>query len=117
MDLADVMKQLLEYTFAVSAALALVNMAPVYGLDGAAALILLLDMFSLGSSLSITRAKDQASWTFSCKLFYRATVFIVTSIFGLLVSVNLLRALGYDSILLRLLAAFRHILTFTVGLR
>ena len=44
MGLPHVIEQLLAYTFAVSAALALLNMAPVYGLDGEAALRSLLQL-------------------------------------------------------------------------
>jgi len=45
MGLPHVVEQLLAYTFSVSAALALLNMAPVYGLDGEAAL---KSLFQLG---------------------------------------------------------------------
>ena len=44
MGLPHALEQLLAYTFAVSAALALLNMAPVYGLDGEAALKSLLQL-------------------------------------------------------------------------
>ena len=44
MGLPHVLEQLLAYTFSVSAALALLNMAPVYGLDGEAALRSLLQL-------------------------------------------------------------------------
>lgn len=44
MRLPHMLEQLLAYTFAISAALALLNMAPVYGLDGEAALRSLLQL-------------------------------------------------------------------------
>ena len=56
LGLPRVLEQLLEYTFKVSAVLALINMAPVIYFDGQAALDVLI--FSIGicspTSLSIT---------------------------------------------------------------
>ena len=49
LSLPRMLEQLLEYTFKVSAALALINMAPVIYLDGQAALDVLLT--SLGDAL------------------------------------------------------------------
>ena len=56
MRLPHIIEQLLAYTFAVSAALALLNMAPVYGLDGEAALKLLLQLGE-GSSYGASRIR------------------------------------------------------------
>lgn len=63
MRLPHVIEQLLAYTFAVSAALALLNMAPVYGLDGEAALKLL---FQLGEGTSYGASRIRGSLQVSC---------------------------------------------------
>ena len=114
MSLPHTMKQLLEYIFAVSAALALVNMAPVYGLDGELALKALLDLSSSRSYNSSLGGRAQSVWGVGHVLLGRIILLIGTFTFGSLLALNVLRLTGYDAALLRTIAACRHLLTFSV---
>ena len=107
-------KLLLEYTFAVSAALALVNMAPIYGLDGEAALKALMSFSRPGSHRGQLGGKRGRAWGLGHRLMSRLIICTGTTMFGLLLLLHCLRLTGYDAGLLRTIAALRHLLTFTV---
>lgn len=106
-------EQLLAYTFSVSAALALLNMAPVYGLDGEAALKALLQMGDSGDVFSRPSGL-RGSLRVGRRLLHHALMNVGTAIFVLLLLLHLLRLSGYDATLMRTLATVRHLLTFSV---
>lgn len=113
MGLPHIVEQVLAYMFAVSAALALLNMAPVYGLDGEAALKSLLQMGEGGDgylhpSTSLHRLR------ISKRLVHSIVLKIGTVVFAMLLSIHLLRLSGYDAGIIRTLATIRHLLTFSV---
>ena len=113
MGLPHMMEQLLAYTFSVSAAIALLNMAPVYGLDGEAALKSLMQMGEGGDAFSRPYGLH-GSLRFGRRLLQYAIMNIGTAIFVLLLFVHLLRLSGYDAGLIKSLATIRHLLTFSV---
>ena len=112
MGVPHVIEQLLAYTFAVSAALALLNMAPVYGLDGEAALRSLLQLGEPRDPFAASRIRG--SLRVGRTLIRRAVMNIGTAIFVLLLALHVLQLTGYDVVLTRMLAAVRHLLRFSV---
>lgn len=112
MRLPYVIEQLLVYTFAVSAALSLLNMAPVYGLDGEAALKSLLQLWERQELYGAGRLGG------GLRTGTRMVQFVLinagTGVFALLLALHVLRLTGYDAPLMRILAAVRHLLTFSV---
>ena len=113
MGLPHVLEQLLAYMFAVSAALALLNMAPVYGLDGEAALKTLLQMGE-GSDGYLHPLANFGRLRIGRRLLQHIVLKVGTGIFALLLSVHLLRLSGYDATIMRTLTTIRHLLTFSV---
>lgn len=107
------LEQLLAYTFSVSAALALLNMAPVHGLDGEAALKALLQMGDAGDVFPHPSGLH-GRLRMGRRLLYSLIINIGTGVFALLLSIHLLRISGYDASLMRTLATIRHLLTFSV---
>lgn len=113
MRLPYMIEQLLAYTFAVSAALALLNMAPVYGLDGQAALKSLL-LLGEPRDPFYRASRMRGSLRVGRELVRHCIMNVCTSIFALLLMLQVLRLTGYDIVLMRLLAAVRHLLKFSV---
>jgi Zn-dependent protease len=115
MGLPHVLEQLLAYTFSVSAALALLNMAPVYGLDGEAAL---KSLFQLGDPregyFREPPSRLRGGLRAGRRLVRLGVLNLGTAIFGFLLSLHVLRLTGYDAMLMRTLATVRHLLTFSV---
>lgn len=113
MDLPFALKQLLEYIFAVSAALALLNMAPIFGLDGKAALESLIDIFSIESN-DLSRGRGRCSWQRSAVLVQNSLICLGSVVFCFILTVNIARVAGYDTALIRLVVLVRHVLTFSL---
>lgn len=111
MRLPHTIEQLLAYTFSISAALALLNMAPIYGLDGEAAL---RSVSQLGDGQEIFPHPSGRRRGMGRQVLRLALMNIGTAIFVLLLLLHVLRLTGYDASLMRTLATVRHLLTFSV---
>ena len=114
MALPQLLKQILEYTFSVSAMLALFNMAPIRGLDGEMALLALLEMGGSNSHRYDLGRKGRNFWGLGYKCLHAVLIVAGTAMFGFLVVFHALRISGYSAPCIRALAAIRHLLTFSV---
>ncbi|KAK9863384.1 hypothetical protein WJX84_000295 [Apatococcus fuscideae] len=101
---------LLAYTFAVSAGIALINMAPVFWLDGEAALAAALDCGSHLPRVDALRAQSRGYWL--RRLLQRWLLFIGTIMLLLVLFIQYLRIGGYDTPLCNLFHRIHHLIEF-----
>ena len=108
--LPHVLEQLLAYTFAVSAALALINMAPIWFLDGEAALKAAFDLSLHSSDATSNPATSKANRPRD--RLRKGVLCIGTTVLLVVLLLHLLKVFGYDESLSRLLHTLGKLLSF-----
>ncbi len=103
-------EQMLVYTFAVSAALALINMAPIWYLDGEAALSSAIRLRSHSDMFYSSVAQPNRHWG----RLLRCVLGVGSGVFVCVLLLHMVRLLGYDAKLGHLLHTLGKLLSFVL---
>ena len=103
-------EQVLVYTFAVSAALALINMAPIWYLDGEAALSSAVRLRSHSDMFYSSVKQPSQHWG----RLLRCVLGVGSSVFVCVLSLHMVRLFGYDAKLGHLLHTLGKLLSFVL---
>ena len=103
-------EQLLVYTFAVSAALALINMAPIWYLDGEAAFIEAVKLRGHSDMFYSPAAKPPRF----CGRILRMVLCFGTGVFVCVLILHMIRLLGYDAMVGHMLHTLGKLLSFVL---
>ena len=103
-------EQLLVYTFAVSAALALINMAPIWYLDGEAALVEAVKLRGHSEMFYSPAAKPPRVWG----RLLRMVLGVGTGVFVCVLMLHMIRILGYDAKVGHMLHTLGKLLSFVL---
>ena len=110
LQLPHVIEQMLVYTFAVSAALALINMAPIWYLDGEAALSSAIKLRSHSDMFYSSVAQPNRHWG----RLSRCVLGVGSCIFICVLLLHVVRLLGYDAKLGQHLHTLGKLLSFVM---
>lgn len=105
-----IIEQMLVYTFAVSAALALINMAPIWYLDGEAALIEAAKLRGHSDMFYSPAALPPRVWG----RLLRLVLAFGTGVFLCVLALHMIRLLGYDSMVGHMLHTLGKLLSFVM---
>lgn len=105
-----IIEQMLVYTFAVSAALALINMAPIWYLDGEAALSSAIRLRGHSDIFYSSVTQPNRHWG----RLLRGVLGIGSSVFVCVFLLHMVRLLGYDAKLGHLLHTLGKLLSFVL---
>ena len=108
--LPHMVEQLLVYTFAVSAALALINMAPIWYLDGEAALMEIVKLRGHTDIFYSPAIQRPRVWG----RLLRCVFGFGTGVFVFVFSLHVIRLFGYDVVLGRMLHTLGKLLSFVL---
>ena len=103
-------EQMLVYTFAVSAALALINMAPIWYLDGEAALLAAIKLRGHSDMFYSSVTQPNRHWG----RLLRCVLGIGSSVFVCVLLLHMVRLFGYDAKLGHLLHTLGKLLSFVL---
>ena len=103
-------EQMLVYTFAVSAALALINMAPIWYLDGEAALIEAVKLRGHSDMFYSPAVQPPRVWA----RLLRLVLGFGTGVFVCVLTLHLIRLLGYDAKVGHMLHTLGKLLSFVL---
>lgn len=110
LHLPHMFEQLLVYTFAVSAALALINMAPIWYLDGEAALIEIVKLRGHTDMFYSPAIQRPRVWG----RLLRCVFGFGTGVFVFVFSLHVIRLFGYDAMLGHMLHTLGKLLSFVL---
>lgn len=103
-------EQMLVYTFAVSAALALINMAPIWYLDGEAALIEVVKLRGHSDMFYSPAVQPPRMWG----RLLRLVLGFGTGVFVCVLALHMMRLLGYDAVVGHMLHTLGKLLSFVM---